>query len=115
MADDNGDQSRVSSSEGLPLLWAIIGFVVGGVLAFKVLSAMGVWGKPLSIVEGLICVVLFLGPFAAIMIISEHLWDDVKAGKSTNATYWTTMVGISVAALALVGVTSIDDLIGLAK
>ncbi|WP_314614675.1 hypothetical protein [Streptomyces stackebrandtii] len=114
MADENGEQDQENSSDGW--LWAIIGLVVGGVLAIKVLSAMGAReGNPPSLMELLIALALFLGPFYAMTTAAEHLRDDVKAGKSTNATYWTTMVGISVAALALVGVTSIDDLIGLAK
>ncbi|MFI9208832.1 hypothetical protein ACIGW7_11875 [Streptomyces sp. NPDC053253] len=114
MVDENGEQNEKDASD--KPLWGIIGLVVGGVLAFKVLSAMGVReGDPASLMEILIGLALFLGPFWVIVTASEHLHADVKAERSTKATYWATMVGISVAALTLVGVTSVDDLIGLAK
>ncbi|MGN3953506.1 hypothetical protein ACGV4K_00080 [Streptomyces sp. WAC8370] len=90
--------------------------LVGGVLAFKVLSAMGVReGDDMSPTEIVIMLALGLGPFWIIATAAEHLRKDVATGKITFATYWTTIGGICVAALALVGVTSIDDLVGLVR
>ncbi|MYS34246.1 hypothetical protein GT025_08900 [Streptomyces sp. SID4920] len=100
----------------MALVWAVMSLLVGGVLAFKVLSAMGVReGEHLSPKELLIMLVLGLVPFWTIATAAEHLRKDVGTGKITFATYWTTIGGICVAALALVGVTSIDDLVGLAE
>ncbi len=96
-------------------LWGAVGGLVGLVLAAKVLSAMGAWGNPLSWTESLILAVLVLAPLAGLVTIARHLHADVVAGKSTKATYWTAMIGISVTALALAGITSVDDLIAMAK
>ncbi|MCP8706949.1 hypothetical protein IGB19_03700 [Streptomyces sp. AC04842] len=90
--------------------------VVGGVLAFKVLSAMGVReNEDLTLVEITTAVALLFGPVYVLTTAGKQLSKDVEVGKSTNATYWTTMAGLSVSALTLAGVTSIDDLIGLIK
>ncbi|MFJ9924335.1 hypothetical protein ACIRSF_34185 [Streptomyces rubiginosohelvolus] len=110
MADDNTE----SYADGTAL-WAVVGLLVGFVLAIKVLSAMGVFGNPLSAVESLIFVALILAPMIGLTTLAKHLHADVVAGKSTKATYWTTMIGISVTSLALAGITSIDDLIAMAE
>lgn len=109
MTDDNR-----SGPDG-DLVWGILGTLAGGVLAYKVLSAMGVReGDHLSLEEIVIGLSLLLGPAWALMTAAEHLSKDVAAGKTTAATYWTTMAGLTVTALTLVGVTSIDDLLALA-
>ena len=89
--------------------------MVGAGLAFKVISAMGVQeGEDLTVTEILIMGVLLIAPIWVLMTIAERLSAEVTAGKSTEATYWTTMTGLSVTALALVGITSIDNLLALA-
>lgn len=108
---DNNDEGH----ENELALWGAVGGLVGFVLAAKVLSAMGAWGNPLSVVECLILVVLVLAPLIGLVTIARHLHADVVAGKSTKATYWTAMIGISVTALALAGITSIDDIIAMSK
>ncbi|MFD8474301.1 hypothetical protein ACH4NR_32330 [Streptomyces globisporus] len=108
---DNNDEGH----ENELALWGAVGGLVGFVLAAKVLSAMGAWGNPLSVVECLILAVLVLAPLIGLVTIARHLHADVVAGKSTKATYWTAMIGISVTALALAGITSIDDIIAMAK
>ncbi|MFG2331021.1 hypothetical protein ACGFMM_15500 [Streptomyces sp. NPDC048604] len=114
MTDENSNQNKKDDLSDI--LFGVIGLVVGAVLAAKVLSAMGLReGEKPSLPEIAIGLALFLAPFYALTEAAQHLRSDVEAGKSTNATYWTTMVGLSVSALALVGVTSIDDLISLAK
>ena len=105
--DSRGDDSHI---------WGTVGVVVGGVLAFKVLSAMGVReNEDLTLVEITTTVALLFGPVYVLTTAGKHLRKDVEVGKSTNATYWTTMAGLSISALTLAGVTSIDDLIGLIK
>ncbi|MFD8010738.1 hypothetical protein [Streptomyces sp. NPDC058955] len=110
MTDDNR-----SGPDG-DVIWGVLGLLAGGVLAFKVLSAMGVReGDRLTLEEIAIGLALFLGPFWALMTAAEHLSKDVAAGRTTAATYWTTMAGLSVTALTLVGITSVDDLLALAR
>ncbi|KUN17661.1 hypothetical protein AQJ11_38040 [Streptomyces corchorusii] len=114
MPDESGDQNQ--SDDPLDLVWCLIALVVGGVLAFKVLYAMGVReNEELSLKEIVIGLALLMGPVFILRTAADHLYKDVKTGKITIATYWTTIGGICVAALSLVGVTSIDDLIGLIK
>ncbi|KUJ69704.1 hypothetical protein ACZ90_10095 [Streptomyces albus subsp. albus] len=90
--------------------------VVGAVLAAKVLTAMGVReSDSVSLEEGAFGLALLMGPACLLGTVAKYLRNDIVAGKCTTATYWTTMVGLSVTALALVGVTSVDDLIVLAS
>ncbi|MEU0581631.1 hypothetical protein ABZ465_30985 [Streptomyces griseoincarnatus] len=116
MTNENDGQNQNDSREDESPIWGIVGLVVGGVLAFKVLSAMGVReNEDLTLVEIVTCVALLFAPVYVLTTAGKHLRKDVEAGKSTAATYWTTMVGLSISALTLAGVTSIDDLIGLIK
>ncbi|MGO1025775.1 hypothetical protein ACTOXX_34945 [Streptomyces rubiginosohelvolus] len=105
------------SNEGndADVVWATVGLVVGGALNAKVFSAMGAMDRDLAPVEILLLVALLVAPMIGLMTLAKHLHADVVAEKSTKATYWTAMIGISVTSLALVGITSIDDLIALAK
>ncbi|WP_097983000.1 hypothetical protein [Streptomyces sp. f150] len=109
MADDNDEGTDAD------VIWAAVGVMAGGALTVKVFSAMGAMERDLAPVETLLFLALFLAPIIGLMIISKHLHADVIAEKSTKATYWTTMIGISVTSLTLVGITSIDDLIAMAK
>ncbi|MEU5896814.1 MULTISPECIES: hypothetical protein [unclassified Streptomyces] len=116
MADENDGQNQNESREDDSHIWGLIGVVVGGVLAFKVLSAMGVReNEDLTLMEIATGVALLFAPVYVLTRAGEHLRKDVEAGKSTTATYWTTMAGLSISALTLAGVTSIDDLLGLIK
>ncbi|MFJ9924151.1 hypothetical protein ACIRSF_33195 [Streptomyces rubiginosohelvolus] len=109
MAEDGNEGNDVD------VVWAAVGFVVGGALTVKVFSAMGAMERDLAPVEILLLLALLLAPMIGLMTLAKHLHADVVAEKSTKATYWTTMIGISVTSLALVGITSIDDLIAMAK
>ncbi|MFF9150479.1 hypothetical protein ACF1BN_37135 [Streptomyces sp. NPDC014861] len=96
------------------VVWGLAGFTAGAGLVLKVVNAMGIQeGDDLTATQILIMIVLLIAPIWVLMTIAERLSAEVTAGKSTEATYWTTMTGLSVTALALVGITSIDDLLAL--
>ncbi|MEV7458282.1 hypothetical protein [Streptomyces rubiginosohelvolus] len=114
MTDEESKKSKKDFTDGL--LWTLVGLLIGGVLAFKALSAMNVGeGEQLSQPAYLISLVLFVGPCFALAMIAGHLRDGMDAGKTTKGAYWKKMVGISIAALTLASITNIGGLVSMAK
>lgn len=114
MTDENDEQIKRHFADGLT--WTLVGLLVGGVLAFKALSALDVHeGEQLPLLEYLIVLTLFVGPCFALAMISGHLRDDVNTGQNTHVAYWAKMTGLSVAALTLASITNVGELIGFIK
>ncbi len=97
----------------LTLLWGGVGFIAGFALSLTYARSRGYDRDdtlPL-IPEGIIAISLLFGPAFMMGWIADQLRQEVLSNKSTWATYWSTMFGIAVAALALAGITSFDEIL----
>lgn len=61
--------------------------------------------------EGIIGLALMFGPGLMLFMLAAQLYEEVLSKKITWAAYWSTMFGIAVAALALAGITSFDEIL----
>lgn len=114
MRGESDEQIKRDFADGR--IWTLVGLLVGGVLAFKALSALDVRkGEQLSLPEYLIALALFVGPCFALTMISGHLRKNVNVGQSADVAYWAKMTGFSVAALTLASITNVGNLIGFIK
>ncbi|WP_327108663.1 hypothetical protein [Nonomuraea glycinis] len=111
----NGDgRNKSKPGESLFAIWGAIGFVIGASLAAKYVYSIGyTTDDDLPWPQGIIMVSLFIGPTFLLGWIAEQLSKEVLSGNSTWATYWTTMVGITVPALAVAGITTFEDVLDL--
>ncbi|MEV6976262.1 hypothetical protein [Kitasatospora sp. NPDC093806] len=97
------------------IIWYILGLFAGLFLMGKISVSRGLSGKPMSTTTSLLVVALFLAPMFLLGSISKHLSSEASKGNISWATYWTTMFGITISMLALLGITGIDDVIELFK
>ncbi|MEV4290857.1 hypothetical protein AB0K40_35560 [Nonomuraea bangladeshensis] len=112
----NGDGGNKSKpGESLFIFWGALGFIIGASLAAKYVHSIGYttdddlpWWP-----QGIIMIFLFFGPTFLLGWIAEQLSEEVLSGNSTWATYWTTMVGITVPALTVAGIATFEDVLDL--
>lgn len=109
MAGANGDDAPGGTAT---VVWALLGLVAGAALTGKIIVSTGIpVDRPLPFQETVLLLVTFIGPMLLLSSVSNQLAKEADRGSISWATYWTTMAGITVSGLALIGVTSIDDLI----
>jgi hypothetical protein len=112
--EGQSDSDEVKVPEILGLVWGVIGFGIGSVLMLKHVVMVG--QGPHHEVKGLntfIGILIWFGAMIGIDAIGTQLGNEVKRGNSTWATYWMTLIGITVAALTFLGITSAQDFVDL--
>ncbi|MFK0258675.1 hypothetical protein [Streptomyces sp. NPDC090445] len=113
--DGDGNSGGNGGEPDAAAIWYILGLIAGVFLVGKVVVSQDLSGDTTSTVQNLLLVALFLAPMFLLGGISKHLSREAARGKISWETYWTTMVGITVPVLALLGITSIDDVLDLAN
>ncbi|MFF7366108.1 hypothetical protein, partial [Streptomyces sp. NPDC008125] len=105
----NEDKGPESSAPGA---WGVLGFAVGAILWVRYAKAISWWDADhvATLEEVVITLFILFFPVFPLHEIGKQLAREVEKGHSTWATFWATTVSVSVAVLALLGVTSIDDL-----
>ena len=113
MADQgSGGGNKSETGEALSGVWLVLGFVIGVSLSTKYVQSIGyAMDEDLPWPQVGIAITLFFGPVVLLVLIAEQLRKEVLSGKSTWATYWTTMITITLPALAIAGVSTFDDIL----
>lgn len=115
MADDHSENGH-EPSEHLDSIWGFLGLAAGLAAGLKFMSALGFDGDDeipsgSLIPIGVVTLALTLGPMMISSSISERLRNEVKRGRISYATYWTTLIGITGAVFSLLGIVNIDEYI----
>nr|WP_152992482.1 hypothetical protein [Nonomuraea pusilla] len=113
MAGDDSENSH-EPSEHLDSIWGFLGLAAGLATFMKLAHAFGFDGDDEVPSGSLIPVTvlglaLTLGPMIIAHSISERLRSEVKRGKISYATYWTTLIGVAGAVFSLLGIANIDE------
>ncbi|BCL20627.1 hypothetical protein ACPCBX_31605 [Streptomyces tuirus] len=111
--EDNGER-YFTTPVWAGFLWIFLGFAAGMILVVKAGPATGIpAGEPLSPILIAIAVGVMLAPSVLLFLASDKLAEEVRQGKLSVSSYWMTMVSIIVTAFALLGISSIGDLVSM--
>ncbi|MEU1940598.1 hypothetical protein ACH49O_40825 [Streptomyces coeruleorubidus] len=115
MANDDSENSH-EPSEHLDSIWGFLGLAAGLAACLKLVYAFGLDGDDevpsgSLIPVAVLALALTVGPMIISRSISERLRGEVKRGKISYATYWTTLIGITGAVFSLLGIVNIDEYI----
>jgi hypothetical protein len=115
MANDDSENSH-EPSEHLDSIWGFLGLAAGLATCLKLVYVFGLDGDDevpsgSLIPVAVLALALTLGPMIISRSISERLRSEVKRGKISYATYWTTLIGITGAVFSLLGIVNIDEYI----
>lgn len=100
--------------ERLVTLWCVLGLLLGLALSATVLASSGHnLDDELTSGQVVLVVVTMFGPIPLFGALGSQLSKEVIRGKTSWATYWSSLFGIVATALAIIGVAGFGDLVAM--
>ncbi|WP_329305850.1 hypothetical protein OG322_40765 [Streptomyces sp. NBC_01260] len=111
--EENGEFSTESNTESNGILtgiWSYLGIGVGLFLMLDYVYSLDLKpGEKPSWEQDVVFCSLLLGPIALLSLLGEELAREIRKGKLSYSTYWSTFFAVTAAVCTFLGITSIED------